>query len=117
MTLPTRKVGSDSAGTFKRFKMVLKAGARELFTAIQDNPAQNLPGRRRSNLAEMPQDRRVGAVSENFDNCLNLLRMTGLDEARHASILPDWGNSHLVVNHSVSLKDHLWSRVISGTCP
>lgn len=89
MALAAGVVGSDSAGTFKRFKVVLEAGSCELLAAIQDNPAQNLPCRRRADLAEVPQDRRMGAVSENFDDCLNLLRMTGLDEARHASILPD----------------------------
>jgi hypothetical protein len=32
----------------------------------------------------------VGSIPENFDGRLNFLRVIGLYEARHASILPDF---------------------------
>lgn len=90
MPLACREVGRDGAGGFEGFQMVLKAGAGQRLVTVQDNSLEDFAGGAGAVLMQVTQDGRVGSVSENFDSCLNLLRMIGLDEARHASILPDY---------------------------
>lgn len=86
-------VGRDRPGSFERFQVMLEAGPSQLLIAVQNDPLEDFAGGTRAVLVEVTQDGRVGAVSENFDGCLNLLRVIGLDEARHASILPDYLDS------------------------
>jgi len=90
MPLTRREVGRDGTGSFEGFQMVLKAGAGQLLVIVQDKSLEDFAGGAGAVLMQVTQDGRVGSVSENFDSCLNLLRMIGLDEARHASILPDF---------------------------
>jgi hypothetical protein len=86
------RVGRNSAGSFKRIQVMLEAGPSQLLVAVQDDSLQDLAGGTRALLMQVTQDGRVGSVPENFDGCLNLLRVIGLYEARHASILPDYLN-------------------------
>ena len=86
-------VGRDSAGSFERFQVMLEAGPGQLLVVVQDDSLEDFAGGTRAVLVQVTQDGRVGSVSENFDGCLNLLRVIGLDEARHASILPDYLDS------------------------
>lgn len=91
--LARREVGRDSTGSFERFQVVLEAGPGQRLVAVQDYSPEDFAGGAGAVLVEVTQDGRVGSVSENFDGCLNLLRVVGLDEARHASILPDYSDS------------------------
>lgn len=82
-------VGRDSTAPFEHFQVMLEAGPGQLLVAVQDDSLEDFAGGTGAVLVQVTQDGRVGSVSENFDGCLNLLRVIGLDEARHASILPD----------------------------
>ena len=88
--LPRREVGRNRPGGLKRFQVMLETRTGQLFAAIQDDSLKDLAGGARAVLVQVPQDGRVGSIPENFDGCLNLLRMIGLNEARHASILPEY---------------------------
>jgi hypothetical protein len=87
------RVGHDSPGGFERFQVMLEAGPGQLLAAVQDDSLEDFAGGTRTILVQVTQDGRVSSVSENFDGRLNLLRVIGLDEARHASILPDYLDS------------------------
>lgn len=93
MPLTNGKVGRDGTGGFEGFQVVLKTGSGQLPTVVQDNPLEDFAGGAGAVLMQVTQYGRMGSISENFDGCLNLLRMIGLDEARHASILPDYSDS------------------------
>jgi hypothetical protein len=69
--------------------MMLEAGTGQLLIAVQDDSLEDFASGTRTLLVQVTQDGCVGSVSENFDGRLNLLRVIGLDEARHESILPD----------------------------
>jgi hypothetical protein len=84
------RVGRNSAGSFKRFQVVLEAGPSQLLVTDQDDSLQDFAGGTRALLMQVTQDGGVGSVPENFDGRLNFLRVIGLYEARHASILPDY---------------------------
>lgn len=87
------KVGRNRAGSFQGFQVMLEAGPGQLLLVVQDDSLEDFARGAGAVLVQVTQDGRVGSVSENFYGCLNLLRMIGLDEARHASILPDYLDS------------------------
>lgn len=89
VSVPCRGIGRDGSSSFERFQVVLKARPRQLFAAFQDDSPEDLAGTAGAVQMQVTQDGRVSPVSEDFDGCLNLLRMAGLDETRHGSILPD----------------------------
>ena len=82
-------IGRDRPCSFERFQVMLEARPGQPLVAVQDDSLEDFAGGTRAHLVQIPQDGRVRSVSENFDGCLNLAGVIGLDEARHASILPD----------------------------
>jgi hypothetical protein len=87
------KVGRNGAGSFEGFQVMLEAGPGQHLPVVQNDSLEDFARGAGAVLVQVTQDGRVGSVSKNFDGCLNLLRVIGLDEARHASILPDYLDS------------------------